>query len=203
MSCWGVVVAAGAGRRFGGPKHEVALGGQPLWARARDALLAGGASGVVLVGPMAGGIPGGARRRDSVAAALAELPAGASTVLVHDAARPLAGPDLVARVLARLGEGDVDGVVPAVPVRDTLKEVDGGRVVRTVDRARLVAVQTPQGFRLAALRAAHASVEGDAPDDAWLVEQAGGAVATVPGDPSNLKVTYPDDLALLEALLRP
>ncbi len=201
MSCWGVVVAAGAGRRFGAPKHDSSLGGRPLWQWARDALLAGGASGVVLVGPVPGGVPGGDRRRDSVAAGLAELPAAAATVLVHDAARPLAGTDLVARVAERLHEGDVDGVVPVVAVRDTIKEVAAGRVVRTVDRSRLASVQTPQGFRLAALRAAHDSITGDAPDDAWLVEQAGGTVATVPGDPRNLKVTYPDDLAVLAALL--
>ncbi len=201
MSCWGVVVAAGAGRRFGGPKHDLALGGKSLWEWARDALLAGGAAGVVLVGPVPGGVPGGERRRDSVAAGIAELPDDTATVLVHDAARPLAGADLVARVAARLHQGGVDGVVPVVAVRDTVKEVRGDRVVRTVDRSRLVTVQTPQGFDLAALRAAHRSVPGDAPDDAWLVEQAGGAVATVPGDPRNLKVTYPDDLAVLAALL--
>ncbi len=201
MSCWGVVVAAGAGHRFGAPKHDVLLAGRPLWQWARDALLDGGATGVVLVGPVPGGVPGGERRRDSVAAGLAELPPGVATVLVHDAARPLAGPDLVARVAARLHEGGVDGVVPVVAVRDTVKEVDAGRVLRTVDRSRLALVQTPQGFPVAALRAAHETVTGDAPDDAWLVERAGGAVATVPGDPRNLKVTYPDDLAILAALL--
>jgi len=101
----------------------------------------------------------------------------------------------------RLGLGDVDAVVPAVPVRDTVKVVVDGRVVRTVDRSRLVAVQTPQGFRADVLRAAHAAGDRDATDDAALVEAIGGTVVTVPGDPTNLKITYPEDLLLAEAVL--
>ncbi len=201
MTWWGVVVAAGAGRRFGGPKHGQLLAGKPLWEWARASLEEAGAAGVVIVGDVPGGVPGGARRRDSVAAGLAELPAVVETVLVHDAARPLATAALAARVAARLEAGDADGVVPVLAVRDTVKEVDGDRVVRTVDRSRLVTVQTPQAFRLDALRAAHDAVSGDAPDDGWLLEEAGRRVATVPGDPRNLKVTYPDDLAVLAALL--
>ncbi len=201
MSVWGIVVAAGEGRRFGGPKHARLLAGKPLWEWGRDALSEGGADGVVVVGDVPGGVPGGERRRDSVAAGLAAVPQAADLVVVHDAARPLASADLVRRVVARLGEGGADAVVPVLPVRDTLKEVEGGRVTRTVERAGLVAVQTPQGFVADALRRAHDAGDEEATDDAQLVERIGGAVATVPGEPSNLKVTFPDDLATLAALV--
>jgi 2-C-methyl-D-erythritol 4-phosphate cytidylyltransferase len=201
MEVWGIVVAAGMGRRFGGLKHHVELGGVPIWQRARDSLQAGGAGQVVLVGDVEGGIPGGERRRDSVAAGLAEIPARVEYVLVHDAARPNASNRLVEQVVARLCRSDVDGVVPAVPVRDTLKEVSGEIVVGTRDRSDLVAVQTPQGFRRAALEYAHSTFEGDASDDASMVEATGGKVVWIDGDPGNLKLTYPDDLRVLEGLL--
>lgn len=201
MIAWGVVVAAGRGTRFGGDKHEVLLGGRPLWEWARTALLEGGVSEVVVVGSVPDGIPGGDRRRDSVAAGLAAIPTSVSAVVVHDAARPLAGPGLVGRVLDRLAVGDVAGVVPGVAVRDTLKQVEDDRVVRTVDRGPLISVQTPQAFLVEALRAAHAADDGDASDDAMLLEKAGEAVAWVEGDPANLKVTYPDDLLVLEAMV--
>ena len=201
MSFWGIVVAAGAGRRFGRAKHEQLLGGRPLWQWARDSLREAGADGVTVVGPVPGGIPGGERRRDSVAAGLEEVPESARLVLVHDAARPLATAGLARRVVDRLGRGDVDAVVPALPVRSTLKRVDGEVVVESVARDGLVAVQTPQGFKTAVLHQAHAADDADATDDATLVERLGGTVATVPGEPANLKVTYPDDLATLEALI--
>lgn len=200
MTLWGVVVAAGAGRRFGGAKHGAVLHGVPLYEWARSCLMDAGCAGVVVVGDVVGGIPGGVRRRDSVAAGLAALPEDADMVLVHDAARPLASPNLATAVVNRLRRGDVDGVVPIVPVRDTLKQVAGDRVVNTVDRERLGAVQTPQGFRLEALRAAHAADDADATDDAALIERTGGAVAIVEGEPSNLKVTYRDDLEVAAAL---
>lgn len=202
MTFWGVVVAAGGGTRFGGPKHDSFLGGVPLWQRAQGALIDGGAAGVVVVGDVPDGVPGGDRRRDSVAAGLAQLGSDVQWVLVHDAARPLASAALVAAVVSRLKKGDADGVVPVIPLRDTTKLVSGDTVVETVDRDLLVAVQTPQGFRLDALRAAHGSVEGDAADDAFLVERWGGMVATVPGEVTNVKITYPDDIALAEALLK-
>jgi 2-C-methyl-D-erythritol 4-phosphate cytidylyltransferase/2-C-methyl-D-erythritol 2,4-cyclodiphosphate synthase len=130
------------------------------------------------------------------------IPDSVSAVVVHDAARPLAGPDLVGRVLERLAVGDVAGVVPGVPVRDTLKQVGEDRVVVTIDRDALISVQTPQAFRVAALRAAHAVDDEDASDDASLLERAGESVAWVEGDPGNLKVTYPDDLRVLEAMVQ-
>jgi 2-C-methyl-D-erythritol 4-phosphate cytidylyltransferase len=197
----GILVAAGRGERFGGPKHAVLLRGRPLWEWARDALLRGGVCEVVLVGDIPGGIPGGGRRRDSVAAGLDALSAGASHVLVHDAARPLATPDLVRRIIDRLLSGGVDAVVPVVAVRDTLKRVGDGWVVETVDRSDLAGAQTPQGFKVPVLRAAHQAGGGDAGDDAVLVERLGGSVATVEGETSNIKITYPGDLALAEALL--
>ncbi len=200
MNAWGIVVAAGSGSRFGRPKHELVLRGRPLWEWARRSLLEGGVAKVVVVGSVPGGIPGGDRRRDSVAAGLAVIPDSVSAVVVHDAARPLAGSELVVRVLARLAVGDVAGVVPGVPVRDTLKRVEGDRVVMTVDRDPLISVQTPQAFLVAALRAAHASDDADASDDASLLERAGEPIAWVPGDPGNLKVTYPADLQILEAM---
>jgi 2-C-methyl-D-erythritol 4-phosphate cytidylyltransferase len=216
------VVAGGSGRRFGGPKQFLPLAGHPVvsWSvRAARTV----ADGVVLVVPDddVGGavdelpvrgagddaaygatavVGGGATRADSVRAGLAVVPADAAVVVVHDAARPLAGPDLFAAVVDAVRAGDVDGAVPVVPVADTLKRVRGARVVATVDRDGLVAIQTPQAFAADALRAAHAD-GGDATDDAGLLEAAGMAVGTVPGDPRNLKLTRPEDLALAEALL--
>ena len=145
-------------------------------------------------------VSGGATRADSVRAGLAAVPDDAAVIVVHDAARPLAAPELFARVVDAVRTGDVDGAVPVVPVTDTLKRVEDGRVVTTVDRDGLVAVQTPQAFAATALRAAHAG-SGQATDDAALLEAAGSAVAPVTGDPRNLKLTRPEDLALAEALL--
>ena len=201
MTTWGIVVAAGKGDRFGEAKQHLEIEGRPLWQWGRDALLAGGVDGVVVVGPVPGGVPGGARRRDSVAAGLGAIPGDATAVLIHDAARPLATGTLVRRVIERLARGDVDGVVPGVPVRDTIKEVEGERVIATADRARLVAVQTPQGFTVDALRSAHRRIPGDAPDDAALVEAAGGSVVSIEGEPDNLKITYRHDLTVAVALV--
>lgn len=201
METWGIVVAAGLGRRFGGRKQHVELGGVPIWQRARDKLLAGGVESVVVVGEVEGGVTGGDRRRDSVAAGLRGIPADVDFVLVHDAARPNASVRLVTSVIERLVRGDVDGVVPAIPVRDTLKSVSGESIIGTQDRSGLVAVQTPQGFRRVVLEQAHAAIEGDASDDASMVEEMGGRVVWIDGDPGNLKLTFPDDLRVLEGLL--
>lgn len=197
---WGLLLAAGRGTRFGRQKHDIEFGGVPLWRQSERALLDGGIDRLVVVGDFDGAVPGGDRRRDSVASGLAAIPDDAGLVLIHDAARPLVTEGLVRAVIDRLLIGDVDGVVPVVPVRDTLKRVAEAFVVETVDRADLVAVQTPQGFVLEALRAAHAIAGGDATDDASMVEVAGGTIAVVAGDPANLKVTYPEDLAVAEAL---
>ena len=199
MTLGGVVVAAGKGERFGKPKALVEVGGVPLWQRAVSVLEAAGASEIVVVGEVPGGIPGGERRRDSVAVGVGAL-SDCEWVLVHDAARPLATPDLARRVAARLQEGDVDAVVPVVAVRDTIKRTSGGLVVETIDRSALAAAQTPQGFRVRALVSAQAADDDDASDEAALVERNGGVVAVVDGDPTNLKVTFPEDLAVVEAL---
>jgi len=201
VNLYGIVVAAGRGERFGGPKAIVLLGGVPLWVRAVESLREAGARTVVVVGDVPGGIPGGIRRRDSVATGLAALPSDATHVLVHDAARPLASAALGRVVVARLELGDVEGVVPGIPVADTLKEVEGERIVTTVSRSGLIAVQTPQGFVIDALRAAHRADDTDATDDAQLVERNGGTVVFVPGESSNLKITRPEDLAVAEAWL--
>jgi 2-C-methyl-D-erythritol 4-phosphate cytidylyltransferase len=199
VSVWAVLVAAGAGTRFGGHKQLTLLGDRPLWQWSLAALHDAGLDDVVVVGPVPGGIPGGPRRRDSVAVGLAQIPPSAEHVVVHDAARPLAGPELVRRVVERLLLDDADGVIPVMPVTDTLKRVEDHTVVATVDRERLMAVQTPQGFRARSLRQAHDEIEGDATDDAALIEAWGGTVVTVAGDAHNLKVTFSDDLAVAQA----
>jgi 2-C-methyl-D-erythritol 4-phosphate cytidylyltransferase len=121
-------------------------------------------------------------------------------ILVHDAARPLVTDDVVERVLGPLGEG-FDGAVPALPVPDTLKRVEAGRVVETVPREGLVGAQTPQAFLAATLRSAFAGEIADATDCASLVEQGGGRIAVVEGDPRLLKVTTAADLGFVESLL--
>jgi 2-C-methyl-D-erythritol 4-phosphate cytidylyltransferase len=145
-------------------------------------------------------VTGGASRSESVRAGLAAVPEAAGVVVVHDAARPLASPALFRAVIAAVAAG-ADGAVPGVPVSDTVKRVGAdGAVNGTVDRDGLVAVQTPQAFRAATLRAVHAA-GGEASDDAALVEAAGGRIVVVPGEPTNLKVTNPADTAVAEALL--
>ena len=140
-----------------------------------------------------GAVAGGATRSESVRAGLAAVPAAATIVCVHDAARPLASPVLFDAVVAAV-HGGADAVVPAVPVTDTIKVVDAaGTVVATPDRTTLVAVQTPQAFRAGVLRRAHLTGD-DGTDDAALVERLGSRVVTVPGEPWNRKITTPDDL---------
>ena len=145
-------------------------------------------------------VQGGAERADSVRAGLLAMRPDARIVLVHDAARPLVGDAVIERLLTRLGEG-VDGVVPGLPIGDTVKRVEHGLVVETIDRDALVAVQTPQAFLADRLRAAFSADLAGATDCAALVERGGGTVAVVPGDPRLVKVTTSDDLALVSRLL--
>ena len=150
----------------------------------------------LVAGKVAAAVTGGSTRAGSVAAGLAAVPDDADLIVVHDAARPFATPELVSRVLEALGHAS--GAVPGVPLTDTVKRVSAGLVVETPDRSALVAVQTPQGFRADALRRAYAQpaqVLAAATDCASLVEATGGRVAVVEGDPANLKVTTSDDLA--------
>ncbi len=210
---WAVVVAAGSGTRFGAPKQFADLGGRPVLDRS-VAACAACAEGVVAVVPASSArhpglgdrlvdlvrpaavrvVTGGESRSESVRRGLDAVPEGAEVVLVHDGARPLASADLCRRVVAAVRAGP-DAAVPAVSVTDSLR-----RRGAAVDRAEYAAVQTPQGFRAAALRAAHAA-GADATDDATLVEAAGGRVVLVDGEPGNIKITSPGDLQVAEALL--
>jgi len=197
---WAIVVAAGTGSRFGKPKQFEMLGDRTILQWSTDAARAT-CDDVVVVVPVGseGGVAGGATRSESVRNGLASVPADAEIVVVHDAARPLATAALFAAVIDAVSAG-ADGAIPAVPVTDTIKRVDGERVVETLDRSALVAVQTPQAFRADVLRKAHAA-GADATDDGALVEAAGGRVVVVPGETANIKVTTPHDLRIAEALL--
>lgn len=219
-----VVPAAGLGLRLGAgdPKALRLMGGQTILERAVRGAVDSGVLDVVVVvvpaehltyvrdllGPLTGTltfdvVAGGQLRQDSVRAGLQAVPADVDTVLVHDAARCLAPPELFIRVLAAVRAG-ADAVVPAQPVTDTIKQVDGDVVVGTPDRADLVAVQTPQGFRRTALEAAHQELQrvgGPVTDDARAVELAGGQVRTVPGEVLALKITTPLDLVVAEAIV--
>ncbi len=203
MRCvWAIVVAGGTGRRFGRPKQfEDLLGRRVLdWSMAAAQATC---DGVVAVLPPdrlePGARPGGPTRSASVRAGLAAVPDTASVVVVHDAARPLAGPELFERVVAAVDAG-ADAAVPGIALCDTVKRVDGHRVTGTVDRRDLVAVQTPQAFRADILRRAHAGA-AEATDDAGLVEALGGTVVVVDGDSRNFKITTPDNLIAARALL--
>ena len=197
---WGIVVAAGSGSRFGGRKQDALLDGRPLWMWARDALLAGGAAQVVVVGTE-DGAPGGERRRDSVAAGLAEVPAETDMIAVHDAARPLAPARLLAALAEALRTEQADGAVPVLPMVDAVKQVRGNLVTATPDRSGLASAQTPQLFQAGALREAHARYPGEAADDAAMVEALGGRVVAVPGERAAFKVTFPEDLRLARTWL--
>jgi 2-C-methyl-D-erythritol 4-phosphate cytidylyltransferase len=206
-----LVVAAGRGERLGTPvpKAFVNLAGRPMleWSVAALQQVAAVSEIVVALPPgvaaPAGtiGVPGGSQRSHSVRAALAAA-AHDDVVIVHDAARPLITPALVSACLAALA--DADAAIAATPVTDTIKECEDGRVVRTLDRGRLWAIQTPQVFRREALERALAQDDGvvaAATDDAALVEALGGTVRIVPAPPENLKVTTPLDLRVAELLL--
>jgi 2-C-methyl-D-erythritol 4-phosphate cytidylyltransferase len=215
LSTWAVLAAAGSGERLGSdrPKAFARLGELPLLAESLrrldesdwlDSIVVVAPPGweepaILLAEELGAGkvtsvVPGGATRAESVRLGLAEVPAEALVVLVHDAARPVLAEDVIERVLAPLAEG-WDGAVPALPLADTVKRVRGDEVVETLARDEFVAVQTPQAFLADVLRRA---VEGgEASDCAALVERAGGRVKVVPGDPRLLKVTTPADLELV------
>jgi 2-C-methyl-D-erythritol 4-phosphate cytidylyltransferase len=218
---WALIAAAGSGERLGidRPKAFAVLGGRPLLAESVERLdRCPFVDAIVVAAPpeweepaillteeiaaskVVACVTGGATRAASVKAALAEVPDEALVIVVHDAARPIVGDDVVERVLEPLGRG-FDGAVPGVPVRDTLKLVRDGTVVETVDRDDLFAAQTPQAFLAPTLRRALAGNVGSATDCASLVEAIGGRVALVEGDPRLVKVTTPSDLALVESWL--
>jgi 2-C-methyl-D-erythritol 4-phosphate cytidylyltransferase len=197
---WTIVVGAGAGERFGSAKQYERIGDDRVIDIARAAA-ATCSDGVVVVVPSADvgrehGVAGGDTRSASVRNGLTAVPADADIICVHDAARPLATADLFRSVIDAVADG-ADGAVPGVRVTDTIKVVerDGEHLTVTSTPAResLVAVQTPQAFRAAVLRAAHSSGR-DATDDAALVEVMGGRVVVVAGEASNRKITDWDDL---------
>ncbi|HEX5191877.1 MAG TPA: 2-C-methyl-D-erythritol 4-phosphate cytidylyltransferase [Solirubrobacteraceae bacterium] len=215
-----LIVAAGRGERLGvgSPKALVPLCGQPMLAWSVASLRAVPAVAEIVVALPADAldaapegvtaVAGGAQRSQSVRRALAAS-SGAGPVIVHDAARPLATPELFTRALDALELApDVDAVIAATPVSDTIKQVaaDGRSVASTLDRSTLWAVQTPQVFRRAALERALADADDEllsrATDDAWLIERAGGVVHVLGADPGNLKVTTPEDLRVAELMLR-
>ncbi|MGW6685772.1 2-C-methyl-D-erythritol 4-phosphate cytidylyltransferase [Streptomyces sp. NPDC054961] len=230
-----VIPAAGRGVRLGpgAPKALRTLGGIPMLIHAVRAMARSRAvSLVVVVAPPSDTadvrrlldehalpdrtevlvVPGGETRQESVRAGLEALPADVTAVLIHDAARPLVPVDTVDSVVEAVRDG-APAVVPALPLADTVKEVEPGRpgepepVVATPVRARLRAVQTPQGFDLATLLRAHeklaaGTADGEgATDDAGMVEQLGVTVFAVPGHEEAFKVTRPLDLVLAEAVL--
>jgi 2-C-methyl-D-erythritol 4-phosphate cytidylyltransferase/2-C-methyl-D-erythritol 2,4-cyclodiphosphate synthase len=219
MRIAGLLVAAGAGTRFGGaiPKQYATLLGRPVVRHAAEALLAacdllqpvGEPAAVEAALRGLDHLPcvaGGAQRQDSVRAGLEALaPHRPDIVLVHDAARPHIPQHTIPALLAAL-ERD-HGAIPAVAVGDTLKRVDGGRIVATVPRDGLVRAQTPQAFRFATLLATHRDVArsglpgSGATDDAALLEAVGHPVAVVAGHEDNIKLTHPEDLVRLERLL--
>ena len=218
MTTWAVLVAAGRGDRLGAdrPKAFVRLGELPLLAESLRRLDdCESVDGVVLVAPPEGEEPaillaeelgvskvaacvtGGETRSESVRLGVAEVPDEAAVILVHDAARPVLPDDVIPRLLEALALG-WDGAVPGLPVTDTVKRVQAGRVAETLVRDELVAVQTPQAFVASVLRAA---IAGEGSDCASLVEANGGRVAVVAGDERLLKVTTQDDLERVAAWL--
>jgi len=211
MTVVGVIASGGSGERLGAsvPKAFVVVGGKPLyeWSlevlrQVCDRVLVAGPQSTVDSRQSTGFVAGGSSRSASVRNAVLAEP-DADVYVVHDAARPLVELDLVERCLAAL-EG-VEGAIAAARVTDTVKEADdGGRVLRTLDRTALWAVQTPQVFRGDALRSAldaDDAVLAAATDDASLVEEAGGTIAVVEAPRENLKVTTPLDLRVAEAVL--
>jgi 2-C-methyl-D-erythritol 4-phosphate cytidylyltransferase len=220
-----VVPAAGAGRRLGGgTKALVRLDGRAMLAHAVEAVEANHCTTAVVVvshpdaleataklladeglAKVTALVAGGPTRQASVAAGLRALPSEPRYVVVHDAARPLAPPGMIDRMLELLLEAGLAGVVPGVPVIDTIRRVDAAqRSTGIVDREQLRSMQTPQLFVREVLEAAYRLALRDgaeAADEAALVELAGHSVQVVAGDPENLKVTTPLDLAIAETLL--
>ncbi|MEK6274248.1 MAG: 2-C-methyl-D-erythritol 4-phosphate cytidylyltransferase [Actinomycetota bacterium] len=226
MSVWAILAAAGRGDRLGldRPKAFAPLNDRPLVAEALERLDASDwIDGIVVAAPpeweepcilvaeevaagkVAATVTGGESRSESVRAALAEVPEDAAVVLVHDAARPLIDDDVIERVITGLADG-WDGAVPALPITDAVKRVEGDAVVETLDREGLVTVQTPQAFVASALRDALSDptlqqTVAKSLDCASLVEARGGRVRVVEGDPRLRKVTDSADLELVASWL--
>jgi 2-C-methyl-D-erythritol 4-phosphate cytidylyltransferase len=202
---WTIVVAAGSGSRFGSPKQFALINERRVvdWAVETARI---SSDGVVVVLPAEqaqreGGVAGGTTRSASVRCGLAAVPADATIICVHDAARPFASEFLFDEVIDAVC-GGADGAVPGLAVVDTIKFVDSSNIVTsTPDRSQLVAVQTPQAFRAKALRKAHEN-NPESTDDSTLVESQGGKIVVVIGDPLNRKITTPEDLNWARAISR-
>ncbi len=209
---WTIVLAAGSGQRFGAMKQFETIGSRRLVDWSMDTARSA-SDGVVLVVPadMVGGegatncvvpdavVAGGATRSESVRHGLAAVPAEATIICVHDAARPFATFEDYRRVIDAV-HGGADGAVPGLTPADTIKLVEeDGVVVSTLPRSALRAVATPQAFRAAALRAAHTG-SGEGTDDASLVEANGGRVVVVDGSALNRKITTTEDMAWARAM---
>jgi 2-C-methyl-D-erythritol 4-phosphate cytidylyltransferase len=213
------VPAFGRGVRTGEDKLWADVAGRPVFAITLESIGAAGCFDLVVVAaptsrwdairdiatsahlPALVLVEGGERRQDSVAVALDQC-AGFDWITVHDAARPLTPPELFRAVLD--AARTVGAATAGVPCVDTVKQVHDGRVSATLDRSSLIAAQTPQAFRADLLRTAHAHAASEgiaAGDDAALVEAIGEPVAVVPADPRNFKLTFPQDLVLLRAVL--
>ncbi|MGB9004487.1 MAG: 2-C-methyl-D-erythritol 4-phosphate cytidylyltransferase [Candidatus Aminicenantales bacterium] len=214
---WAVIVAAGAGRRFGAAKQFALLKGRPLYEWSVEAFEQHeDVEGIILVLPAEGAgrpqpalggklravVAGGKERQDSVLNGFRRVPAGEDrVVLVHDGARPLVSRELISRVIQAAGEKGA--AVPGLPIEDTIKEAAGDEVIRTLQRTALVKVQTPQGFLYSWLgQALEGAAAGGfyATDEAMLVERTGRRVVLVAGDVRNIKITTPLDLKIAEAM---
>ena len=221
MSVWAVIVAAGRGERLGldRPKAFANLRDRPLLAESLERLEASDWIDSIVVaappdweepvillaeelgcGKVVEAVTGGTTRAASVRAALDKVSEDAAVILVHDAARPIVPEEVIERLLTALNEG-WDGAVPVLPLPDTVKRIEGDRVVETVDREGLAMAQTPQAFVATALREAVASGGDEASDCSAQVEALGGRVKAVAGDPRLLKVTVPADLELVASWL--
>lgn len=212
-----IIVAAGEGKRFGSPKQFSILKGKPVleWSLAIfetheevDEII------LVLKGvdqktglfnsyrKIVGMVEGGEKRQDSVIKGFNRIdPEKGGIVLVHDGVRPLVQKDLISRVIKATSEKGA--AIPAIPIEDTVKEVEGQEVLRTMDRERLFRVQTPQGFFYSILKEALEKTREKQyyiTDEASLVERTGNKVFVVQGDPKNIKITTPEDLRVAEVL---
>jgi 2-C-methyl-D-erythritol 4-phosphate cytidylyltransferase len=216
-----ILLAAGAGRRLGAvdqPKAFVPIGGRPILSVAAAAAAASPAVDRLVITVPVGwedyargcvefcGAPttivtGGADRQSSVRLALTQVDPGVRVIVIHDAARPFASPDLFTAVIEAVDDG-VAGAIPVIPVADTVKRIEDGVVTDTLDREELGLAQTPQAFAASLLRAAHRSAaEADQAftDDAAVMEHAGHRVRAITGDQLNTKITTLFDLAQAEA----